>query len=119
MKTSPIPRFCLVLLALVAVSPLSAAEADFPVPAGLERDVAFWLRVFTDVSDDEGVLHDNRNLAIVYEVMPMPAATGRRERNRRVAARRKHYRQILQTLASGKRSGLSEEESRVLVTVAR
>ena len=114
MMTSPIPRFCLILLALVAVSPLNAAEADFPVPPGLERDVAFWKRVFTDVSDDEGVLHDNRNLAIVYEVMPMPAATGRRERNRRVAARRKYYRQILQTLASGKRSGLSDEESRVL-----
>ena len=114
MMTSPTPRFLLVLLALVAVSPLSAAQTDFPLPAGLERDVQFWLRVFTEVSDDEGVLHDNRNLAVIYEVMPMPASTGRRERNRRVAARRKYYRQILQTLASGKRSNLTEEESRVL-----
>ncbi|MDX1480785.1 MAG: lytic transglycosylase domain-containing protein, partial [Woeseiaceae bacterium] len=84
------------------------------MPDELRPDVEFWLRVFTDVTTDQGLLHDNRDLAIVYEVVPMPAATGRRERNRRVNARRNHYQAILKTLASGKRSGLSDDEQRVL-----
>ena len=100
--------------ALAFAMPASGDDALFPQPAELDRDVNFWLRIFTEVSTDQGVLHDNRNLAVVYEIMPMPASTGRRERNRRVGARRKHYQDILQTLASGKRDGLNDEERRVL-----
>lgn len=87
---------------------------DFPRPAELEPDIAFWRTIFTEVSDDEGLLHDNRRLDVVYERMAMPARTSRRERNRRVAERRRHYRTILETLAAGKRDGLSDEEARVL-----
>ena len=112
--TSQIRRFC--LAALLSVIPVlaGAADSDFPQPAELDRDVGFWLRVFSEVSNDEGLLHDNRNLAVVYEVMPMPAATGRRTRNRRVGVRRKHYQAILRKLAGGNRASLSDEEQRVL-----
>ena len=112
--TSSIRSLCLTLSLIVLPATSGAASAHFPMPAELERDVNFWLSVFSEVSTDEGVLHDNRNLSVVYEIMPMPASTGRRERKRRVAARRKHYQSVLATLASGKRSGLSEEERRVL-----
>lgn len=91
-----------------------AADSDFPQPAALDRDVEFWLRVFSTVSTDEGLLHDNRNLAVVYEVLPMPEKTGRRSRNRKVAARRKHYQAVLRGLAAGNRDSLSDEEQRVL-----
>ena len=98
------------LLALTA----RADPGDFPVPAELEPDVHFWLAVFTDYSTDEGVLHDNRTLSVVYERIAMPAETGRRERQQKVGERRKHYQAILRRLASGKRDGLSAEEQRVL-----
>ena len=105
----------LVLCLLAAFAQTAAAGgSDFPRPAELKPDVDFWLRVFTEVTTDQGLLHDNRNLAVVYEVVPMPAATGRRERNRRVNQRRQHYQSILKTLAGGKRSGLSDDEQRVL-----
>lgn len=112
--TSQIRRFC--LAALLSGIPVlaGAADSDFPQPAELDRDVGFWLRVFSEVSNDEGLLHDNKNLAVVYEVMPMPAATGRRTRNRRVGVRRKHYQAILRKLAGGNRASLSDEEQRVL-----
>lgn len=110
----------LAVLASVSVAaaaltlPAHASDDPFPMPEALERDVNFWRSIFTDVSTDEGLLHDNRNLAIVYERLPMPASTGRRERNRRVDARRKHYQAILKTLAGGKRAGLDSDEQRVL-----
>lgn len=86
----------------------------FPVPAGLEPDVGFWVSIFTDYSSDEGALHDNRYMGVVYERVAMPAKTSRRERQRRVSVRRKHYQAILRKLGSGARSNLSDEEARVL-----
>lgn len=108
-------KFCLapVLLALLAALPV-AAEETFPFPKELQPDVDFWVSIFTRYDSDEGVLHDNRNLAIVYEKLDMPANLGRRERNRRVKKRRDALSSTLRALASGKRDNLSAEEARVL-----
>ncbi|MCB1843397.1 MAG: transglycosylase SLT domain-containing protein, partial [Halioglobus sp.] len=91
-----------------------AEDELFPLPAELERDVDFWLAVFTDYTTDEGLLHDNRNLAVIYERVSMPASVSRRERQRRVGIRRKHYQAVLKALGGGKRSNLTAEEQRVL-----
>ena len=40
-----------------------------PRPPELERDVQFWIRVYTEVNTDSGFLHDERNLAVVYETL--------------------------------------------------
>ena len=113
--TSRFPRhFLISLTALILGAGHGHAEELFPRPAALEPDINFWVRIFTDFSTDEGALHDNRNLAVIYERMNMPETVGRSERNRRVKARRRHYQGILRTLASGKRENLSAEEARVL-----
>ena len=91
-----------------------AADDRFPQPPELQPDVDFWVAVFSDYSVDEGVLHDNRNLGVVYKRLNMSAKLSRRERNRRVDRHRKEIRAVLQTLASGKRDNLSAEEARVL-----
>jgi len=107
--------FCRVLafLWLLAGGAAQASET-FPQPAELQPDVDFWVAVFTDYTTDEGVLHDNRNLAVVYDRLNMPAKLSRRERNRQVDKRRKALQSVLRTLASGKRDKLSAEEARVL-----
>ncbi len=105
----------LLCCALLSVAGLARADDElFPLPAELNRDVDFWLAVFTDYTSDEGLLHDNRNLAVVYERVSMPASVSRRERQRRVGVRRKHYQSILRSLGGGKRANLSEDEQRVL-----
>lgn len=90
------------------------ASETFPRPPELQPDVDFWVSIFTRYSTDEGVLHDNRNLAVVYDRLDMPAGLSRRERNRRVNARRNELKAILGTLAGGKRDNLTPEEARVL-----
>jgi membrane-bound lytic murein transglycosylase D len=103
------------LLLLTFTAPVQANDdALFPKPAEIERDVDFWLSIFTDYTTREGVLHDNRNLAVVYEKVSLPENASRRERQRVSNRRRDHYRTILRTLASGQRSNLSAEEQRVL-----
>ena len=91
-----------------------AADELFPQPAELQPDVDFWISVFSEYSTHEGVLHDSRDLAVVYDRLQVPADLSRRERNRLVEQRRRALRAVLQTLASGKRDGLSAEEQRVL-----
>ena len=98
---------------LLAAGTVHAAET-FPQPVELQPDVDFWVSIFSTYSTDEGVLHDNRNLAIIYDRLPMPADLSTRERNRRVEKRRKELQAVLRTLASGKRDPLSAEEARVL-----
>jgi membrane-bound lytic murein transglycosylase D len=110
-KTSP--SFA-VLLLLMAFAASAKAQETFPQPPELQPDVDFWIDIFTHYTTSDGVLHDNRHLDVVYESIQLPEGASRRERDRRVAQRRDHYRSILKTLAKGKRSNLSEEEARVL-----
>jgi membrane-bound lytic murein transglycosylase D len=104
----------LTLFLLLGSSPLVADSGKFPRPAELEPDIHFWVTVFTEYTSDQGVLHDNRNLAVVYEHIDIPASVSRRARNRQTDARRKHYQSILGALAGGKRDKLAAEEKRVL-----
>jgi len=107
------PRTALLPLLLLFSVWASAADT-FPAPPELQPDIDFWVDVFTEYGSDEGVLHDNRNLGIVYERLAMPENLGRRERQRRVDKRRKLLRSTLHALASGKRDNLNAEEARVL-----
>lgn len=104
----------LALFLLLAAPPLAADTSQFPRPTELEPDINFWISVFTEYTSDQGVLHDNRDLAVTYEDFDIPATVSRRERNRRTGVRRKHYQSVLRTLASGKRKKLTAEEKRVL-----
>jgi membrane-bound lytic murein transglycosylase D len=90
------------------------AEETFPFPEALQPDVDFWVSIFTQYGTDEGVLHDNRNLAVVYERIDVPAGISRQERNRRVKKRRDALVRILRSLANGKRDNLDAEEAQVL-----
>jgi membrane-bound lytic murein transglycosylase D len=104
----------LLLLLFLFFSALTLADETFPLPAELQPDVDFWVDVFTLYSNDEGVLHDNRHLGVVYERLAIPEKTSRRERQRRVEKHRKVLQAVLRSLASGKRDNLTAEEARVL-----
>ncbi len=110
-RARKIPHAVVVLLVWLPV----VATADiFPQPPELEADVDFWVSIFTRYDSDEGVLHDNRHLGVVYERVDMPRNLSRRDRQRRISDRRKALADILKTLGSGKRADLTAEEARVL-----
>ena len=105
-------QICL-LLVLLAASGVHADET-FPQPAELQKDVDFWIDIFTGYTTDQGVMHDARDLGIVYEVIDFPAGLDRRQRQKRVVQHRKNIQAILSQLATGKRDNLSSDEARVL-----
>ena len=105
-------RFFLLLILFLG-APIPAQET-FPIPAEIQRDVDFWIDIFSHYTTSQGVLHDSRNLAVVYEHVDLSANMSRRDRQRLVAKRRERLQAILRTLAKGKRDNLNDEETRIL-----
>jgi membrane-bound lytic murein transglycosylase D len=70
---------------LLPHSPAAAADEPEPFahPAALEPDVRFWIRVYTEVTTDQGLLHDDWNLGLVYEVLRFDPAASPAQRERR------------------------------------
>lgn len=105
-------RFSVVLFVVFMVSRAVFASDAFPRPPELEPDIAFWRRIYTQVSTDGGLIHDPVRLDLVYEQMEFPDELSARERSKRIDAAKKKYSHILDRLASGAED-LSEEELRV------
>lgn len=92
-----------------------AGAADpLPRPPALQPAVDFWTRVYSEVSTDQGLLHDRDNLSVVYETLDFDVNLWHPKRDRQIERRRDHYRDILRRLGNGKRDNLSAEEQRVL-----
>jgi membrane-bound lytic murein transglycosylase D len=102
-----------VLLLALGLARATAAEV-FPQPEALQPDVDFWVRIFTEFTTDQGVLHDARNLAVVYESIDFPPDSGRRSRQREIVKRRKAVQAVLARLAAGNRGDLDAVEARIL-----
>jgi membrane-bound lytic murein transglycosylase D len=79
----------------------TAAETLLPRPPELEPDVQFWIRVYTQVSTNEGLIHDQHRLSVIYETLHFDADTPSTERGRRVDAERERVEDILKRLARG------------------
>jgi len=86
----------------------------FPRPKGLEPAVQFWTKVFTKVTTDEGYIHDDWYLDVIYSKFTFDRKLTRRQNQKRLQQEKKNIIKILHTLSSGQRSGLSSEEKRIL-----
>jgi len=92
----------LALFALLFLSGTALAAGDLlPRPAELEPDVQFWIRVYTQISTNDGFIHDQHKLSVIYETMHFDADTPTHERARRVDAQRERIEGILRHLGSG------------------
>ncbi|HFE52536.1 MAG TPA: LysM peptidoglycan-binding domain-containing protein [Bacteroidetes bacterium] len=91
-----------------AVTPEDIPRNDiFPLPKSIQKNVDFWIKVYTQWDSDCLIAHDARHLDIVYEVLDLSEKLGVEhvsERTKRRYARRLRdkYRRILRALAAGK-----------------
>ena len=101
-------------LLLLGGEALAGRQVVLPRPAGAAEDVHFWVRIYSEVPTSGGLIHDSRHLGVVYDRIKLPRGLSKRARERFTEKAKSKYRAILDTLASGKRTGLSSEERRVL-----
>ena len=101
------------ILAPVA-EPVARNTLLFVEPTGLEPDIQFWIRIYTRVGKQRGLLHDSRNIHIVYEELELPKNLSVSGTERHVEKSKDRYRKILKRLALGNRKNLTSEERRIL-----
>jgi len=97
--------------------PLNSLAVDdpFPVYPSIRPNIEFWKSVFTQYSSKQGILHDNRDLNIIYGVIKLrhpDEHRGRKINRERIRKAKKKYRRILENLARGK-SPKTAEASKV------
>jgi membrane-bound lytic murein transglycosylase D len=103
------------VLIWLAVARVLAADTDsvMPRPPELERDVQFWIRVYSEVDTNGGFLHDQYNLAVVYETLHFAPNTSPRQRERIVDQARDRYAAALRRIAAAKDGPLSDDDQRI------
>jgi membrane-bound lytic murein transglycosylase D len=96
-------------------TPLRADTSDaFAYPPELEPDVRFWIRVYTEVTTDQGLLHDDWYLGLVYEVLRFDPSDSPRQRERIVEQAKARYAALLRRFAAGDTENLTPHERRIL-----
>ncbi|MDB6156990.1 MAG: LysM peptidoglycan-binding protein [Gammaproteobacteria bacterium] len=102
------------VLVLLAATRALAAEDPMPRPPELERDVQFWIRIYSEVDTNGGFLHDERNLGVVYEKLHFAPNTSPREREKILDQGKVRYTAALRRIAAANGGPLSEEDQRIL-----
>src|ERR1700745_249127 len=101
-----------VLLLLLATR-LAAANDPMARPPQLERDVQFWVRVYTEVDTNGGFIHDEHNLGVVYDKVHFAPNTSPREREKIVDQLKAPYAAALKRIAAANGGSLSEEDQHI------
>lgn len=91
------------LLCLLAAPVVCGAAANastpFVAPDALKSDVAFWVRIYSELDSSVGLIHDTDSLEVVYELTSGLPPEFSEERRGVVEARTRFYRDRLQRLA--------------------
>ncbi len=87
----------------------------FTTPPGLENQVNFWKKIYSEYTTRHAVVHDMNNLEIVYEVVYLgEKPLSRRAKERKLDKIKNKYKKILRRIAKTKiKSELKGEDLRV------
>ncbi len=102
-------------LCLLTMARAFAADNPMPRPPQLERDVQFWIHVYTQIDTNSGFLHDQYNLGVVYDTLHFPPDTPPAEREKLVDAARDRYGAALKRIADADAGGaaLAADDQRI------
>jgi membrane-bound lytic murein transglycosylase D len=104
----------LLSLSLLAARTALADTDPFAHPPELEKDVRFWIRVYTEVTTEQGLIHDDWDLSLVYEVLRFDPSLSPRQREQVVTKAKTRYADLLRRFANGDTENLSAHERRIL-----
>jgi membrane-bound lytic murein transglycosylase D len=108
----------------VSPSPM-ARHPEFLVTPELRRQVEFWKRIYGEYGTNQSLIHDARQIDVIYEVVTVEPGESSRTHFRRVRAVKDKWRKVLlslhrkyQSLSSGEltpdMSSLTEDERHVV-----
>ncbi|MGO9801870.1 MAG: transglycosylase SLT domain-containing protein [Steroidobacteraceae bacterium] len=101
------------VLCALWVAPALAADEAMPRPAALEPDVQFWIHVYTQIDTNAGFLHDQYNLAVVYDTLHFAPDSPQSAREHQVDAARSSVAAALRRIAAAGDAPLSADDQRI------
>ena len=84
----------------------------FPIYPCIQPNIDFWLKIYTQYSSNQGVIHDKRHMNRIYGVITLEdpyRGGGRKINKKRIKAAKKKYKAILSKLMQGKPPAGPEE----------
>lgn len=108
---SPIRKWLVLFIAiwlvmgLVSSSFCGANPSQFPLYPVIRKNVSFWEKIYSTYSVNTAVLHDKKNLGIVYATVSLrkpTSANAEKYNKKKLKAAKKKYSDILLKLAKGK-----------------
>lgn len=103
----------LVLIVVIIGNDVRAEFYPFPEYSCIQPNIFFWKKIYTEYSSEQGIIHDNRNLNIIYGIIELknPDMPGNRKINRnRIKTAKRKYKQILAKLRRGETPSGPEEQ---------
>lgn len=107
-----------VVTALMGLA-LRVSATELPRPDNLAPEIAFWKRIYTQVSGDQAMIHDRRELGRIYAVIDLPPRSEPEARRAAVKAAVSVYRGVLERLAAHPDAPASALERRVRAVFSR
>jgi membrane-bound lytic murein transglycosylase D len=105
--------YLLAITATLVARHAGAADDLMPRPPQLERDVQFWIRVYSQIDTNAGLVHDQSNLGVVYDTLHFAPDAPPAERQHLVDQTRERYAAALRRIAGNGDGPLSEDDERI------
>ncbi len=87
------------------------ANKQLPWPKELEKDVQFWINIFSKVDRTQGYIHDARDLSIIYEEIDMHEDLTKKEQREYLGKRKDALRERIDAIAVVVNDVASDDES--------
>ncbi|MCP5050799.1 MAG: transglycosylase SLT domain-containing protein, partial [bacterium] len=81
LKLNGLPVFKRLVPLLLLLCGMSHAAEVFTTPENLRDNVAFWKKIYTEITLKEGIIHDRDYPLIIYKTITIGKMTGRKRRN--------------------------------------
>ena len=109
MQSPPIRIWSILpLLWLLLQMPAASEASHFPTYDAIRPNVAFWIKVYTEYTTNQSIIHDSDDLTIIYEVIdlvPYESPSASKVNRRRMKRAKAKYEHLLKRLAADPETG--------------
>jgi membrane-bound lytic murein transglycosylase D len=93
-------------------------ESTFPMDESLKKRMNFWKKIYTEISTNEGFLHDEDDLSIVYTKIKFGEISEKSKINK-IKEEKKRWGEVFNSILKNKKIQLSKEEAEIYERIKR
>ena len=107
-----------IILGLYLGNSYCDAKDNFPIDSYMRVRVDFWIQVYTETSDKEWIVHDSRNLGIIYKKIKIKSKN-KRNRKKEIKKHITNIKKILLSIARKKKKNINKNEMKIYQKVKK